>query len=454
MIAALDQDTIAAISTAPGRGGIAIVRVSGPLAPVIAARLTGSSLPPPRRALRTSFLDASGQVMDDGVAIYFQAPHSFTGEDILELHGHGGHKAPHMVLDRVLQLGARRARPGEFSERAFLSGKIDLVQAEAIADLIDSSSEQAARAALRSMAGIFSARVRELADKLTKLRVFLEATLDFPDEDLDLLSTAHVLEKGRAMLVDLSALLSASNQGALLRDGLTLAMAGPPNAGKSSLLNALADQDAAIVTPIPGTTRDVIRISIQVDGLILQCADTAGLRIATDAIERLGIERTEREISTADLVLLILEDNGDEQQETWLQRLGELGCDLDRILVVLNKIDLSGARPGPVGGVRRQVRLSALTGAGLEDLRSVIKDVAGYQENAQGTFSARRRHVEALATAKRVLESGLDGFAVHERVELLAEDLRQTHRELGVLVGEFTSEDLLGEIFSSFCIGK
>jgi len=448
-----DNDTIAAIATAPGQGSIGIVRVSGELAPVIAHRLCGR-LPLPGRAVHASFTDVQGQVVDDGIVIYHRAPRSFTGEHVVELQGHGGLRAPYLVLDEVLRLGARRARPGEFSERAFLNGKMDLAQAEGIADLIASTTTQAARAALNSLAGVFSTAVHKLADAMMELRCFLEATLDFADEDIDFISREEVLRRLESLDVDLAALVAGSDQGLLLRDGLTVVLCGPPNAGKSSLLNALAGREEAIVSPTPGTTRDIVRATMDLDGLVLRFADTAGLRTTCATVEGLGIRKARDEAVRADLVLLVLEDDDGREPCAWLRE--QLGEDIDkrRVLVLRNKVDLSGAKAGRCPVDAGVVRVSALTGAGLADLRTGIKECAGYRENTEGQFTARRRHVEALSEAQRILRRGMDAFAVEGASELLAEDLREAHEQLGLIVGTVTNDELLGSIFATFCIGK
>jgi len=444
-------DTIAAVATPPGRGGVGIIRISGPQVPAIADQLLGTPAAP-RIAELHVFADAEGEAIDEGLSLFFPAPHSFTGEHVLELHGHGGPVVMDLLLARVLELGARQARPGEFSERAFLNDKLDLAQAEAIADLIDSSTEQAARAATRSLQGEFSGKVQELVTELTELRCYVEAAIDFPEEEIDFLSDGEVQRRLSSVIDRLQQVRSQARQGCLLREGMNLVLAGQPNVGKSSLLNALAGNETAIVTPIAGTTRDVLREHIQIDGMPLHIIDTAGLRDSTDLIEQEGVRRAWAQIEQADRVLLVIDDRigftaGDQQV---LDRLpGRLPHTL-----VFNKIDL-GRR---AAGIRQQassteVSLSATTGEGLEHLKSHLKQVMGYQESGTGGFSARRRHLDALLRAGGHLDraqSCLDTGAG----ELLAEELRLARQQLSEITGEFSSDDLLGEIFSSFCIGK
>ena len=444
-------ETIAAVATPPGRGGVGIIRVSGPGVPGIARQLLGG-LPQARFAGLHSFRNAEGEVIDQGLAIYFPAPNSFTGEHVLELHGHGGPVVLDLLLARVLRLGARQARPGEFSERAFLNDKLDLAQAEAIADLIDSSTVQAARAATRSLQGEFSRRVRQLVDTLIDLRSYVEACIDFPEEEIDFLSDAQVQTRLAAIAEQLQEVHEQAHQGQLLREGMTLVLAGQPNAGKSSLLNALAGREAAIVTPIAGTTRDVLREHIQIDGMPLHVIDTAGLRDSADPIEQEGVRRAWAQIEQADRVLLVVDDRSGRgpAEQVILERLP---AGIPRT-VVLNKIDLSGGAAGiHREGADAQVAVSARTGAGIAALRTHLKQVMGYSESAGGSFSARRRHLEALRRAELSLVNArhcLDSGAG----ELLAEELRLVQQHLSEITGEFSSEDLLGEIFASFCIGK
>src|SRR5574337_21932 len=439
-------DTIAAIATPPGRGGVGIVRASGPAVRAIAATLFGS-LPAPRRAEFKRFADSRGAELDSGLALFFPAPHSFTGEDVLELHAHGGPVVLTLLLKRVCELGARLARPGEFSERAVRNDKLDLAQAEAIADLIDSSSVQAARAALRSLRGEFSVRVRVLVEALIKLRSYVEAAIDFPDEELDFLSDGKVAQRLQLVGKQLEDLRQAAGQGSRLREGMTVVIAGRPNAGKSSLLNRLAGHDAAIVTEIPGTTRDVLREHVNLDGMPLHVLDTAGLRESGDLVEQEGVRRAWEAIRSADRVLLVVDDAlgfTAEDQRILAQFPAKLAAS-----IVYNKIDLTG-RKAEVGqsGTLDHVALSAKTGEGMELLRAHLKNAAGYHAAGDDTFMARRRHLDALERAGTHLESA-EGRLQERSGELLAEELRLAQLALSEITGEFTSEDLLSRIFSS-----
>lgn len=438
-------DTIAAVATAPGRGGIGIVRLSGPAAARIAESISGS-LPKPRHAVLRPFRDRDGRAMDEGLVLFFPAPHSFTGEDVVELQGHGGPVVMDMLLQSALQAGARHARPGEFSERAFLNDRLDLAQAEALADLIDAGSAQAARAALRSLHGEFSARIHALVQALTDARVHVEAAIDFPDEEIDFLSDAALTARLDALQAEYDSLLAGAHQGRLLHDGLTAVIAGPPNAGKSSLLNALAGTNAAIVTDIPGTTRDVLRERIQLDGLPLHIVDTAGLRESGDPIEAEGVRRARQEFSRADLVVLVEDAN---EPHTPREALPE-GIP---VLHVRNKIDLTGQAPGfdPAENV---VRLSVHTGQGLDALRHRLKQIAGFDAQGNSNFIARRRHLDAIERGKQHLEEGVKALRLKQAGELLAEELRLSQAALGEITGGVSTDDLLGRIFSSFCIGK
>jgi tRNA modification GTPase len=444
-------DTIAAIATPAGRGSIGIVRVSGPAVPAIATALF-NELPAPRQATLRSFMDAEGTELDSGIVLFFPAPHSFTGEDVLELHGHGGAFITSLVLKRVCELGARLARPGEFSERAFLNDKLDLAQAEAIADLIDSGSVQAARAAMRSLRGEFSARVYELVEALIALRMYVEAAIDFPDEELDFLNDGKVAERLINIFTRFQELSTAARQGSLLRAGLTVAIAGRPNAGKSSLLNRLAGHEAAIVTEIPGTTRDLLREQINLDGLPLHVIDTAGLRDTSDQVELEGVRRAWEAIRSADRVLLVVDDSqGFSAGDTRI--LEQFPTNLPATLVY-NKIDLTGRQPElNASGTSVFVALSAKSGEGLALLGTHLKTVAGFHDNAGNAFMARDRHLQALERAREHLDEAQR--RLQERAgELLAEELRLSQLCLSEITGEFTSEDLLTRIFSSFCIGK
>jgi len=444
-------DTIAAIATPPGRGGIGIVRLSGPVTRRIAESMLGK-LPSPRRATFASFLDRAGQPLDRGLALFFPAPHSFTGEDVLELHGHGGAVVLDMVLSRALELGARLARPGEFSERAFLNEKLDLAQAEAVADLIEAGSEMAARSALRSLEGEFSRRVHVLVEGLTRLRLYVEAAIDFPEDEIDFLSDDRVQRALDELESDIEKLIDSTRQGCLLHDGMTVVLAGPPNAGKSSLMNALAQSETAIVSPIPGTTRDVLRERIHIDGMPLHIIDTAGLRDARDAIESEGIRRAREQIERADRVLLVLDDTaGGGLSE---QVLKHLPPHLARTLIH-NKIDLTHRAAGisnTASGV--EIALSARTGAGLDALRKHLKASMGFQPAGEGMFMARRRHLDAIRRAQEHIVRGKAQLKESRAGELLAEELRLAQQALSEITGEFTPDDLLGRIFSSFCLGK
>jgi tRNA modification GTPase len=441
-------DTIAAVATPTGRGGVGIVRISGPLARTIGSAVLGK-LPKPRFATYRFFLDDQDQALDRGIALYFPAPHSFTGEDVLELHGHGGTVVMDLLLKRVLDLGARLARPGEFSERAFLNEKLDLAQAEAVADLIDSHTEQAARSAMRVMDGEFSNEIHQLVEDLTDLRVYVEATLDFPEEEIDFLAEESVWCRLEYLQNKLRAIMQRTRQGILLREGMSLVIAGRPNSGKSSLLNRLAGQDAAIVSEIPGTTRDIMQRQIQLNGLLVKVSDTAGLRPSSDPIEREGIRRAWREIETADLVLLLIDDSqGYGLQEVRI--IENLPVHIP-LLKVWNKIDLGSKKPGMKGN---EVFISARTGAGLEALRERLKAQVGYEDRTEGVFIARRRHLQALEQAEQAFQATFEQFHVHRAGELMAEELRRVQQALGTITGEVTSDELLGKIFASFCIGK
>jgi len=437
-----ETDTICAIATPAGRGGVGVVRVSGPGVPAIAAAVLGS-LPELRRATLAVFRDDTGGTIDRGLALYFPAPRSFTGEHVLELHGHGGPVVMQMLVDRLLSLGARAARPGEFSERAFLNGKLDLAQAEAVADLIDSATTRAARAAGRSLEGAFSRRVDVLFEQLTELRTFVEAAIDFPDEEIEFIQDARVGDQLATLRDRVEELRRGAVQGRLLRDGLTVVIAGAPNVGKSSLLNALAGSEAAIVTDIPGTTRDMLREQIQVHGMPVRVIDTAGLRETADVVEGEGVRRARQAIEGADRVLYLVDAAaGDGARAPGFAA---------PTIVVRNKIDLAGEPPGRDG---ERISLSAKTGAGLELLRDCLAEAAGLESDAEGVFSARARHLDALERVDDHLKAAAARLESAAGSELVAEELRLAQRALGEITGEFTSEDLLGRIFSSFCIGK
>jgi tRNA modification GTPase len=451
MVTDPSADTIAAIATAPGRGSVGIVRISGPAVAVISRHILGE-LPRTRHAWHTEFIDDSGAAIDSGIALYFRGPASFTGEDVLELQGHGGPVVLDLLLERVLGLGARLAEPGEFSRRAYLNDKLDLAQAEAIADLIDSQTRAAARAAVRSLAGAFSKRVHEITEAITRLRMYVEAAIDFPEEEIDFLADDGVNQQLRAILEDLEDLLAHARTGQLLRDGLTLVIAGRPNAGKSSLLNVLTGQQRAIVTPVPGTTRDHLREQIEIDGLPLHLVDTAGLRDSDDEVEREGIRRAREQIAQADHALWVF----DEKDDPGGRGIVDAGLPDDLAVTrVCNKIDLHDLEPGiettPEGST---IRLSAKTGAGIPLLRDHLKALVAYEGSGEGDFSARARHLDALRQVRQSLRNGEQALMGTRAGELLAEDLRQAQLALSSVTGEFTADDLLGEIFSSFCIGK
>ena len=445
-------DTIAAIASAPGRGAVGVIRVSGPDAPHIAQEILGF-LPMPRLAQVADFRSSSGEALDRGLALYFPAPASYTGEHVLELQGHGGALIMDLLLQRLLGMGCRMARPGEFSERAFLNGKIDIAQAEAIADLIDAGTTAAARAAVRSMQGEFSARINALQVQITELRTLVEAAIDFPDEELEFLPGSVLGRRMANILAGFESITAAARQGALLREGLNVVIAGRPNAGKSSLLNNLVGDEIAIVTDQPGTTRDVLRQHVHLDGLPLNLIDTAGLRTAVDVVEAEGVRRALNEVDRADRVLYIL-DHAAARPLDWRAELQELPQGVP-LTLVFNKIDLSGAASSADESLDPpQVFLSAKTGEGVALLREHLKTRAGYVSGESGALSARRRHLDALRRAKACVEQAARTLAETHAFELFAEELRRAQLALGEITGEFTSDDLLGEIFSSFCIGK
>ncbi|MGM0951397.1 MAG: tRNA uridine-5-carboxymethylaminomethyl(34) synthesis GTPase MnmE [Pseudomonadota bacterium] len=451
-------DTIAAIATAPGQAGVGIVRVSGPRAAVIAEQMLGF-IPRPRYAHYGPFKDSNGGLIDEGLGLYFPNPHSFTGEDVFELQGHGGTIILDMLLREVCSLGARLARPGEFSERAFLNDKLDLAQAEAIADLIESSSEQAARCAVRSMQGVFSRRIEALVEAVTHLRIYVEAAIDFPEEEIDFLADGKVAEDLAVLLEQVTTILAEAQQGTIMRDGMKVVIAGRPNAGKSSLLNALAGREAAIVTAIEGTTRDVLREHIHIDGMPLHIIDTAGLRDSSDEVEQIGISRAWEEIRQADRILLMVDattTDKTEPHEIWPDFIDQLPANAP-VTVIRNKVDLSGEIVGISAESEQSapvIRLAAKGSEGLEVLRDHLKQCMGFVTTTEGGFLARRRHLDALERARDSLLQGqgqLEGFGAGE---LLAEDLRAAQDSLGEITGQLTPDELLGKIFSSFCIGK
>ena len=445
------NDTIAAIATAPGAGGVGIVRLSGPRALAIAEAI-GTRALLPRRAARAMFSDAEGQPIDDGIALAFPGPHSFTGEDVAELQAHGSPVLLRRLVERCCELGARPARPGEFSERAFLNGKLDLVQAEAIADLIAASDLRAARAARRSLEGVFSHRIDAIAATLLRLRVHVEAAIDFVDEPIETLGIAQVRDDLGRLCDSLRQLIAEAERGRRLRDGLHAVLLGPPNAGKSSLLNALAGDARAIVADIAGTTRDVLRETVRIDGLELELSDTAGLREGGDAIEREGMRRARAELQRADVALLVLDATGPDAGRAALE---EASADVPARLWILNKADLLDPRDAALPPAADEVRVSALTGAGLDDLHAALRKLAagGAPDAVEGEFSARGRQVEGL---RDTLEHALAAAAelAAGRMELAAEELRLAHHALGRITGQTSADELLGHIFSSFCIGK
>ena len=452
----MKQDCIAAIATAPGRGGVGVIRISGSNLLPFAFALTGKE-PRPRYATLADFKAADGSVIDTGLLLHFPGPHSFTGEDVLELQGHGGPVVMQMLLSRCLDLGARLAEPGEFSRRAFLNGKMDLAQAEAVADLIDAATASAARSAVRSLQGEFSRAIGELNEELINLRMLVEATLDFPEEDIDFLKAADAFGRLHRLDAKLAEIFDRAGQGKLLQSGLHVVLVGQPNVGKSSLLNRLTGDDLAIVTPIAGTTRDALRSTIQIEGIPLHIIDTAGLRATEDVVERIGIERSWQEIERSDVVLLLV-DAREGITEADREILGRLPERLQRI-TVYNKIDLADRQPErhdehDAHGDAVAISLSAKAGSGIDLLRAELLRIAGWHQT-EDVFIARERHLRALASASQHLGTAR---AVVEgpfpALELFAEELRLTQQALGEITGEFTADDLLGVIFSRFCIGK
>ena len=449
-------DTIAAQATPPGRGGVGIIRISGPESARVAETLLGR-LPKPRFAHYGPFYGEDRTVMDEGIALWFPGPNSFTGEYVLELQGHGGPIIMDMMLKRVLSCGIRMARPGEFSERAFLNDKMDLAQAEAIADLIDSVSEQAARNAVRSLQGAFSDKVHQLVDKLTHLRMYVEAAIDFPEEEIDFLADGKVMADLEAIQAELQAVQNSASQGALMQEGMTVVIAGRPNAGKSSLLNCLSGKDSAIVTDIAGTTRDVLREQIHIDGMPLHIVDTAGLRETPDQVEQIGVERAWNEIKQADRVLLMVDSTATQVNDPhtlWPEFIDQLPPSVP-VTVVRNKIDQSGETSGiDLSTDRPVIRLCARSGEGVDNLTQHLKETVGYTGSTEGGFSARRRHLDALEQAGEFIHNGHYQLLNMGAGELLAEDLRMAQQALGEITGQMSADDLLGKIFGSFCIGK
>lgn len=453
----MNLDTIVAQATPPGRGGVGIIRISGNQVKEVAQAILGK-LPKPRYAEYLPFLDENGQVIDQGIALFFPNPHSFTGEDVLELQGHGGPIILDLLIKRILSIPATRiARPGEFSERAFLNDKVDLAQAEAIADLIDASSEQAAKSAMSSLQGVFSNKINELVNLLINLRIFVEAAIDFPEEEIDFLSDGKIEAQLKDVIKQLNDVRSEAKQGSLLREGMKVVIAGRPNAGKSSLLNALSGRDSAIVTDIAGTTRDVLREHIHIDGMPLHIIDTAGLRDAYDEVERIGIERAWVEIEQADRVLLMVDGTTTTEinpEKLWPEFMQRLPSHIP-VTVIRNKADLTGETLGYSDVSQYSlIRLSARTGNGVDLLREHLKQTMGFSATSEGGFLARRRHLQALEQAAKHLDNGLEQLITYHAGELLAEELRLAQESLSEITGSFTSDDLLGKIFGSFCIGK
>jgi tRNA modification GTPase len=450
----LHYDTIAARATPPGRGGVGIIRVSGSHVSEVALAVIGK-LPEPRYATFCQFKDENNSVIDQGLALYFKAPNSFTGEDVLELHGHGGPIIQEVLLDRILNLDVRLARPGEFSERAYLNNKIDLAQAEAIADLIEASSLQAARSAMESLQGKFSEEINSLVEEVIHLRTYVEAAIDFPEEEIDFLADGVILNQLIQLVEKIQNILSRAKQGKILKEGMRVVIAGLPNAGKSSLLNALSGEETAIVSHIPGTTRDIIRETICLDGMPLKIIDTAGLRESTDKIELEGVRRAWNEFPNADCILFIIDSSAltSVNEEELLHKFDSYH---DRLTLVYNKIDLvsqQGIKPLLTGSKIKALSVSAKTGVGLDLLRTHLKEVAGFQcgENA---VAARQRHLEALNKANEKFNHAVEQLTRYKAGELVAQELWEAQNALSTITGEYRSDDLLGEIFSSFCIGK
>jgi tRNA modification GTPase len=443
------NDIIAAVATAPGRSGIGIIRISGPLLGRMMEHIVGRRLPP-RRAVLAGFRDARGAVIDEGIALYFGAPHSYTGEDVIELQGHGGPVVLHLLLKRCLELGARIAEPGEFTRRAFLNDRLDLAQAESVVDLIEATTAQAARCAVRSLQGEFSDKIQLLIAGLVELRSLVEAILDFPEEEVDFLHRADAEKRLAHIRVVLGGVLDASRRGSLLREGIHVVLAGQPNVGKSSLLNRLAGEDIAIVTEIPGTTRDAIRQVIDIDGVPMNIIDTAGLREPRDPVEKIGIARTWATIEKADLVVLMIDIMRGET-EADREILKQLPASLRRIRVI-NKIDLVSRGPAiEQRDDESSVWISAKTGEGVDLLRGALLEAGGWHGSGESLYLARARHLEALQRANDHLEHAAEQG---DQIELFAEELRLAHEALSSIVGKFTPDDLLEEIFSRFCIGK
>lgn len=447
--------TIAAIATPPGRGGVGIVRLSGPLSKIIGEQITRQTLVP-RRVHYGTFYDKNQCPVDDGIVLFFQGPCSFTGEDVVELQGHGGPVILNTLLQVTIEAGAQLASPGEFSKRAFLNDKIDLVQAEAVADLIDASSKEAAQSALRSLQGDFSKRIDAIRDQIIQLRLFIESALDFPEEEIDFIAESTLTKDLTVLINDIRSLLCSAQRGVTLREGMTAVIIGEPNVGKSSLMNALSQKDSAIVTHIAGTTRDVIREYIQIDGMPLHLIDTAGLRETNDTVEQEGIRRTRQAIQDADVLLLMTDASQDQNQQlSALQAIVDSES-LNEIkqLIIHNKIDLLPLNRREESEIEGILNLSIKNHTGLERLRDTLKNIMGYEGHHESSFTARARHCHALQEVLSHCENGQEQFSQYQAYELLAEDLRQAQDSLNSITGAFTSDDLLGKIFSEFCIGK
>ncbi len=447
------NDTITAIATPPGRGGVAIIRLSGDNAANISQQICRDEhLPSSHQAKFAKFYDRDGQVIDYGYWLYFKSPNSFTGEEVVELHGHGGPVVMDMLLERAVQCGARLAQAGEFSQRAFLNDKMDLVQAEAVADLIDCSSKSAARLAMRSLQGAFSTEINQMIDNLIALRMYVEASLDFPEEEIDFLSDSKVVGDLKDIIAFVDSILQKAKQGAVIREGVQVVISGKPNAGKSTLINQLSGEDVAIVTDIPGTTRDMLRKDIDLDGLPIHLVDTAGLRESEDIVEREGVLRAHKAIAEADIVLLLLDAVDESDILDSINSFRRSHSEINQLITIVNKIDLLTE---PKDSLDNVILLSAKTGEGVQALIHKIKNIVGLQnESHEGVFMARRRHLDALSRAYQHLQHGLNQLSQHRAGELLAEDLKYAQEALNEITGEFSADDLLGRIFSSFCIGK
>ncbi|MGQ8367308.1 tRNA uridine-5-carboxymethylaminomethyl(34) synthesis GTPase MnmE [Glaciecola sp. 1036] len=452
----MKKDTIVALATAPGRASVGIIRVSGPNAKAIAEAILGSC-PAPRQAVYQAFYDQDKNVIDQGIALFFVNPQSFTGEDVLELQGHGGHIIMQMLLDACLATGlVRLAKPGEFSEQAFLNDKLDLTQAEAIADLINASSEQAAKSAVRSLQGEFSKQIHTLVESVIHLRMYVEAAIDFPEEEIDFLSDGKIQQDLFSITDQLTSIKTQAKQGSLLREGMHVVIVGKPNAGKSSLLNALSGKQSAIVTEIAGTTRDVLKEQIHIDGMPLHIIDTAGLRESDDRVEQIGIERAWQEIATADRVLFMLDSTTEKDalpEDIWPEFCAKLPAEIP-VTIIRNKADISEELIGIEDSHYPTIRLSAKSGAGMGILKQHLKDAMGFEQAGEGQIIARKRHLTALENAEMHIQTGKSQLDDNMAGELLAEELRIAQQFLNEITGEFTSDDLLGKIFSSFCIGK